>query len=235
MQSVDIVIPVYNEEAALPKSIETLREFLQASDFPYQWSIVVANNASTDNTLEIARQLAAKYADVRVHHLDRKGRGRALRESWMTSPADLVCYMDVDLSTNLKSLRPLLDALTEGYDVAIGTRLARASRTTRSLKREVISRIYNLIVKAFFQTTFSDAQCGFKGLTRKAVDDLVPLIEDQSWFFDTELLVLAEKKGYRIYEVPVEWIEDLDTRVKIFRTALDDLLGLVRIRLKPIP
>lgn len=235
MQTVDIVIPVYNEEVALPRSVQTLREYLLTSEFPYRWTIVIANNASIDRTLEIAQQLAEKYPDVRVHHLDRKGRGRALREAWLTSQADLVCYMDVDLSTNLKSLRPLLDSLSKGYDLAIGTRLAPASRTTRSLKREVISRAYNLLVKLFFQTHFSDAQCGFKALTRRVVHDLVPLVEDQSWFFDTELLVLAEKKGYRIYEVPVEWIEDLDSRVKIVKTAIDDILGLIRVRLKPIP
>src|SRR5262249_11037614 len=154
-------------------------------------------------------------------HLDQKGRGRALRRAWTESAADFVCYMDVDLSTNLTALPPLIRALSEeGYDLAIGSRLMRASRIRRSLKREVSSRAYNLLIKLlFWRKTFSDAQCGFKGATRKAVRNLVPLTKDQAWFFDSELLLLADRKGYRIAEIPVEWIEDLDTRVRIIRTA----------------
>ncbi len=232
MKTVDIFIPVYNEERVLACSVIKLREHLLGHEFPYQWTIVIADNASTDATLEIAQHLAQKFADVRYIHLDQKGRGRALRRAWLESKADLVCYMDVDLSTNLNSLRPLLDSLSDGYDVAIGSRLMPASRTTRSLRREVISRTYNLMIKALFWNHFSDAQCGFKALTRRAVDALVPLVEDQAWFFDTELLLLAERLGYRIKEIPVEWIEDLDSRVKIVKTAIDDIKGLLRVRFR---
>lgn len=229
MATVDVVIPVYNEEHVLERSVCTLREFL-AAEFSHEWRIVVANNASIDGTLEVARRLAEKYPDVGYIHLDQKGRGRALRKAWLESGADIVSYMDVDLSTGLEAFPPLIDSLTQGYDVAIGSRLSRKSATTRSLKRELISRCYNLMIKAVFFTRFSDAQCGFKAVTRKAVDELVPLIEDQAWFFDTELLLLATMKGYRIKEVPVRWVEDPDTRVKIAKTALEDIKGLLRMR-----
>lgn len=227
---VEIVIPVYNEQAVLEKSVTTLRDYL-AAHFPYNWRITIANNASTDNTLEIAKGLEAKYPDVRVHHLDQKGRGRALRAVWSISDADVVSYMDVDLSTTLESFLPLVaPILTEHSDLAIGSRLAKGARVTRQWKREIISRIYNLIIKLFFWNNFTDAQCGFKAGRTSVVKELLKEVENQEWFFDTELLLLAEEKGMRIYEVPVDWIEDLDTRVKIVKTAREDLNGLVRVR-----
>ncbi|MBI3976741.1 MAG: glycosyltransferase family 2 protein [Chloroflexi bacterium] len=235
MTSVDIVIPVYNEEKDLAPSVAKLREYLQTTGFPYDWTIVIADNASTDSTLEIAGHLAAKFPDVRYAHLDQKGRGRALRHVWLTGSADIVCYMDVDLSTDLSALRPMIDALASGYDVATGSRLMKGAQITRSVRREIISRIYNLMVKALFFTRFSDAQCGFKGLTRRAVRELIPLVQDQTWFFDSELLILAEKKGYRIFEVPIKWDDDPDSRVKIVRTAVDDIRGLLRVRFSRIP
>lgn len=234
MTTVDAVIPVYNEEKVLAQSVRTLRQFLQAN-LPYQWTIVIADNASVDRTLAIAQELSHEYPDVAYIHLDQKGRGRALRKAWLESTADVVSYMDVDLSTNLNAYPPLIRAIVEeGYDIAIGSRLMPASRIKRSFKREVISRSYNLIVKAMFLTRFSDAQCGFKAISRKVAQELVPLIEDQSWFFDSELLILADKRGYRIKEVPVEWIEDLDSRVNILKTAMGDLKGLWRMRIHPV-
>lgn len=234
MLSVDVTLPVYNEERVLAQSVQTLREFFLAG-FPYDWKLVIVDNASTDRTLEEAQALAGKYPEVRCIRLDQKGRGLALRSAWLSSKADLVSYMDIDLSTNLKHFPALIEALTKGYDVAIGSRLMPASRIKRSLKREVLSRGYNLMVTTMFFTRFSDAQCGFKALTRKAAQTLVPLIQDNKWFFDSELLILAEKKGFRIAEIPVEWVEDLDSRVHIFRTALDDVKGLIRVRTNPIP
>ena len=234
MLSVDVALPVYNEERVLAQSVRTLREFLQ-SGFPCCWQLVIVDNASTDGTLAVAKELSAKYPEVRYIHLDVKGRGLALRQAWLSTQADIVSYMDIDLSTNLKHFPLLIEALTKGYDVAIGSRLMPASRIKRSLKREVLSRGYNLMVRAMFLTHFSDAQCGFKALTRQAAQALVPLVQDNKWFYDSELLILAEKKGYRIAEIPVEWVEDLDSRVHILRTALDDVRGLIRVRAHPIP
>lgn len=228
--TVDVVIPVLNEAHVLEKSIETLIAFLK-SHLPYQWRIVVADNGSIDGTQAVAKELAAAHIEVDLIHLAQKGRGRALRQAWLQSKAGIVCYMDVDLSTRLEHIPELVNAIArDGYEVATGSRLMRQSRTVRSLKREVISRIYNLLVRAVLFTHFSDAQCGFKALSRKAVESIIPQVEDQSWFFDTELLVLAEKQGYRIKDIPVVWVEDDDSRVKILQTGWDDIKGVVRLR-----
>jgi glycosyltransferase involved in cell wall biosynthesis len=235
MKSLDVIIPVYNEERDLPVSVRKLREFMLAN-CPYRWRIVVANNASTDRTLEIATALKAEFpGQVDFIHLDQKGRGRALKKAWLASDADVVSYMDVDLSTNLSHLMPMVEPLFKGqYHVATGSRLMKGARVKRQWKRELISRAYNLIISVFFpRKRFSDAQCGFKAMTRKSVQHLLPHIEDNRWFFDSELLLRAEQQGYKIWEVPVEWIEDLDTRVKIVSTAIEDLQGLWRIRTTP--
>jgi glycosyltransferase involved in cell wall biosynthesis len=245
LASVDIVIPVYNEEHVLARSVETLRVFLRdnlpaclpsgqagRTGRPHAWRIVIADNASSDGTLAVAQELAAQYpGEVAVVHLPQKGRGRALRAAWLGSDAEVLTYMDVDLSTDLSALPPLVDAIAvEGYDLAIGSRLARGAHTTRSPRRELISRVYNLLIKAIHFTRFSDAQCGFKAISRQAARDLVPLVKNEEWFFDTELLILAEKGGYRIKEVPVRWVEDPDTRVKIASTMAEDVRGLLRLR-----
>jgi glycosyltransferase involved in cell wall biosynthesis len=233
---VDVVIPVYNEEKVLADSIARLRAFLSES-VPYDWRIVIADNASTDTTAAVAQEVVAQSGG-RVHflHLDQKGRGRALRRAWLDSDADVVAYMDVDLSTNLTALPQLLSAILDGgYDIAIGSRLKPGARVKRQWKREVISRSYNVMVKAIFpRRTFSDAQCGFKAVSRAVVDRVVPLVENNNWFFDSELLLRAEQLGYRIAEVPVEWIEDLDSRVHIGKTATEDVQGLLRVRFTPL-
>jgi len=228
--TVDVVIPVLNEAHVLEKSVRTVLSYLR-SDPSYQWQIVVVDNGSTDGTQDVAKRICSQEPEVRFLHLHQRGRGRALRHAWLQSKSDIVCYMDVDLSTSLDHIPELIGAIAnEGYDIAIGSRLMRQSQTTRSFKREVISRIYNIFVKTVLSTRFSDAQCGFKALSRKAVEAIIPQVEDQSWFFDTECLVLAEKQGYRIKDIPVAWIEDDDTRVKIFQTGWDDIKGVFRVR-----
>ncbi|AYF77229.1 glycosyltransferase [Nocardia yunnanensis] len=226
---VDVVVPVYNEEVDLGPCVRRLHAFLTLN-FPFTARITIADNASTDSTLTVAEQLAAQLDGVRVVHLDRKGRGRALREVWQSSDAQIVAYMDVDLSTDLNALLPLVAPLVSGHsDVAIGTRLASSSRVVRGPKREIISRCYNLILRASLQAKFSDAQCGFKAMRGDVAKLVLPLVEDGEWFFDTELLVLAERIGLRIHEVPVDWIDDPDSRVDIIDTARKDLLGVWRV------
>ncbi|MEX2246973.1 MAG: dolichyl-phosphate beta-glucosyltransferase [Dehalococcoidia bacterium] len=236
MPSVDLIIPVYNEERVLAESVEKLRAWA-AEGLPWRWRVVVADNASTDATLEVAQRLAADHADdVAVIHLDRKGRGRALKRAWLESPADAMCYMDVDLSTDLEHVRPLLASVVdEGCDVAYGSRLARSADIERSFRREVNSRGYNLVIKALFWTKFSDAQCGFKAITRDAARELLPHVRDREWFFDTELLILAEKAGYRLKEIPVRWVEDPDSRVRFPQDIWKMGSRLVRLRLRRIP
>ncbi|WP_067571435.1 bifunctional glycosyltransferase family 2/GtrA family protein [Nocardia acidivorans] len=226
---VDVVVPVYNEEVDLGPCVRRLHAFLMVN-FPFTARITIADNASTDASLRVARQLAADFDGVRVVHLDRKGRGRALREVWRGSDAQVVAYMDVDLSTDLNALLPLVAPLVSGHsDLAIGTRLASSSRVVRGPKREIISRCYNLILRTSLQAKFSDAQCGFKAMRSQVARMVLPLVEDGEWFFDTELLVLAERIGLRIHEVPVDWIDDPDSRVDIVDTARKDLRGIWRV------
>jgi Glycosyl transferase family 2 len=226
---VEIVVPVYNEARQLSARITELRRFLDDS-FPFRALVTVVDNASTDGTFALAGQLAATVPGVAAMHLPRKGRGHALRTAWSTSCAPVVAYMDVDLSTSLTALLPLVAPLLSGQrDVTIGTRLARGSHVVRGPKRELISRAYNLLLKLSLRGRFSDAQCGFKALRREAALQLLPLVKDDEWFFDTELLVTAERLGLRIGEVPVDWVDDPDSRVQIVRTALSDLRGVWRI------
>ena len=230
---VDVVIPVYNEERDLGPSVRRLHAFL-AAELPFPAVITIADNASRDRTLEVANALAAELPGVRVLHLDQKGRGRALRAAWLQSDATIVAYMDVDLSTDLKALLPLVAPLVSGHSqLATGSRLARGSRTRRGPKREFISRAYMLILRLALGAGFTDAQCGFKAVRADVARRIVPKVQDQTWFFDTELLVLAQRAGLRLHEVPVDWTDDPDSRVAIVRTAMDDLRGVWRLRFGP--
>ncbi|MES9520063.1 glycosyltransferase [Streptomyces capoamus] len=225
----DVVVPVYNEEKDLRPCVRRLHEHLTRT-FPYAFRITIADNASTDTTPLVAARLEAEVPEVTVFRLDQKGRGRALRAVWSASEAPILAYMDVDLSTDLNALLPLVAPLISGHsDLAIGSRLARASRVVRGPKREFISRAYNLILRGSLQARFSDAQCGFKAIRRDVAQVLLPLVEDTGWFFDTELLVLAERAGLRIHEVPVDWVDDPDSTVHIVKTATDDLRGVWRV------
>ena len=226
---IDVVIPVYNEAAGLADSVKRLRAYLDES-FPYLTTITIVDNASTDGTWKVATELARTLPRTDAIHLDRKGRGRALRHAWLSSDAPVVAYMDVDLSTGLDALLPLVAPLLSGHsDLAIGTRLAPGAHVVRGAKRELISRCYNLILRTALGGRFTDAQCGFKAIRSDAVDALVPLVEDNEWFFDTEILVLAQRNGFRIAEVPVDWTDDPDSRVDVVHTALQDLRGVRRM------
>jgi glycosyltransferase involved in cell wall biosynthesis len=228
--TVEIVIPVYNEQRVLASSVRTLHDYVKRR-FSFPFAITIADNASTDATLQIARELSRELPQVAVLHLERKGRGRALRAAWGTSEADIVAYMDVDLSTDLAALPDLLEPLLERRaDLAIGSRLAPGAHIQRALKRELISRSYNLLLRVILGAAFSDAQCGFKAGRREVVQTLLRSIEDEAWFFDTELLYLAQSNRLAIHEVPVNWIDDPDSRVDILATAHEDLRGILRLR-----
>jgi putative flippase GtrA len=226
---VDVVIPVYNEEADLDASIRHLRDYLTAH-LPYTYRITIVDNASTDATAAVAVGLADALPEVASLHIDRKGRGHALRVAWLASASPVLAYMDVDLSTDLSAVLPLVAPVVSGHsDLAIGSRLSRGSRVVRGPRRELISRGYNLLVRGTLRTGFTDAQCGFKAIRSDVAQALVPLVEDDGWFFDTELLVLAERSGLRIHEVPVDWTDDPDSRVDVAATVRDDLRGLGRL------
>jgi glycosyltransferase involved in cell wall biosynthesis len=230
---IEITVPVLNEEQALEASIRWLHTYLLGR-FPFAFHITIADNGSTDTTPEIAAQLERELPEVTWLRLEERGRGRALREAWSASEADVLCYMDVDLSTDLDALLPLVAPLVSGHsDLAIGSRLTHGARVSRGAKREVISRAYNVILKASLRSRFSDAQCGFKAIRRDAATALLPAVEDNGWFFDTELLVLAERRGLRIHEVPVDWDDDPDSRVDVVHTAVTDLRGVARMLARP--
>ncbi len=225
----DVTIPVFNEERDLEECLRRLHGHLLET-FPHSFRITVADNASTDGTLKIAERLAREFSEVAVVHLDEKGRGNALRKVWLASPSPVLAYMDVDLSTDLAALPPLLAPLISGHsDLAIGTRLTRNSRVVRGPKREFISRSYNLMLHSFMGARFSDAQCGFKAIRADVAQQILPYTVDNSWFFDTELLVLAERCGLRVHEVPVDWTDDPDSSVDVVRTALADVRGMARL------
>jgi glycosyltransferase involved in cell wall biosynthesis len=225
----DVVVPVHNERLALEGSVRMLNGYLSAA-FPFSWRITIVDNASTDGTLQIARRLMYELPTVDVLHLAEKGRGRALRAAWTMSDAKVLAYMDVDLSTDLTALLPLVAPLLSGHsDLAIGTRLHRGARVQRCLRRELVSRGYNRLLRLVLRARFSDAQCGFKALRADVADELLPDIVDEGWFFDTELLVLAQRRRLRIHEVPVDWVEDRDSRVDVVPTAIADLRGVVRL------
>jgi glycosyltransferase involved in cell wall biosynthesis len=227
--TVDVVVPVYNEERILSQSVSRLHTYL-SERFPFTFRITIADNASTDETLDIARRLAAELPEVTALRLGEKGRGRALHAAWSSSDAPVLAYMDVDLSTDLDAFLPLVAPLVSGHsDVAIGSRLVRSARVRRGLKREFVSRTYNRILHLTLRARFSDAQCGFKAIRAERAAVLLPLIEDRGWFFDTELLVLAERSGLRIHEVPVDWTDDPDSSVAIVSTAIADLRGVGRL------
>ncbi len=224
----DVVIPVHNEEVALADTVDRLTRHLDT--LPWSWQVTIADNASTDATPLVARRLAREYAGVRVVTLPEKGRGRALKQVWSASESEVLVYMDVDLSTDLNALLPLVAPLLSGHsDLAIGSRLTRGSSVVRGPRRELVSRGYNVLLRSTLRARFSDAQCGFKAIRRPVAQALLPLVEDDTWFFDTELLVLAERSGLRIHEVPVDWVDDPDSRVDVLRTALDDLRGIRRL------
>jgi glycosyltransferase involved in cell wall biosynthesis len=224
-----VVLPVYNEEKSLRSSVQTLTSFLQNYD-KYEWKIIIADNNSRDRTGGIGRKLAEEYRHVEYLYIPRKGRGIALRTAWGQSDSDFVSYMDIDLSTGLEALVRAVDLLYEGEDIVVGNRLDKESKIERCLKREIVSRSYNVIIKLSLGTHFNDTHCGFKTGRREVIQKLLPYIADNEWFFDTEILFYAEKLGYRIKEIPIVWKEDLDTKAKIFKDAFDDLRGLYRLR-----
>jgi len=229
MTSISLIIPTYNEEEILEK---TVKKVLKIGNKWKKFEVVIADNASTDRTLDIAKKLSKSFNNVCYIHLDKKGRGRVLKKTWSDSNSDVVAYMDADLSTDLKHFPELIDGIIkEGYDICIGSRLLKESDVRNRPKiREFLSRSYNFLIKILFRTSFHDAQCGFKAVKKGVIKKLIPKIKDNSWFFDSEMLIIAEKSGYRIKEIPVKWVDDPRSAVKILKTSLEDLKGLLRLK-----
>jgi glycosyltransferase involved in cell wall biosynthesis len=230
-KTVEITIPVYNEENELEANINKLADFCEKSLQEYDWKITIADNASSDNTPIIAANLSKLNSRIVLFRLEEKGRGRAVKRAWSNSESDFCCYMDLDLSTDLRHLPNLLSALENGYDIAIGSRLAKGARVEgRTLLREITSRTLNFFfIQFWFQTHFTDAQCGFKAVTKKVVENLIPYIKDNDWFFDGELLIVGEKSGYKIFEEPVHWIDNPGSTVRLVSTITGDIKVMFRL------
>ena len=230
--SLDIVLPVLDEERTIESSIRKLVNFSEEFLINFQWKIIVADNGSTDMTPEIVRKLSKEFQNVSYFRLEQKGRGRALKTAWSSSDSDLMSYMDIDLSTDLNIFPKLLQSVkNKDCSIAVGSRLLKSSNVIgRSIKRAFISRCYSFLFRTMFLVSFKDAQCGFKVVSRDVVDQLLPHVEDTGWFFDTELLILAEKTNYLVEEFPVRWVDDPYSSVKIISTAWKDIKGLARMR-----
>lgn len=232
LPKLDIVIPVYNNSDVLDKSIHTQIMFYSKYLRNFDWNILIANNKSTDDTLDIAKRLSKKCK--RVHYLDipKKGRGNALKTAWLLSKADFLSYMDVDLATDLNAFPILISNLVNGYDLSVGSKYIRGARCRRYLFRYILSRVFNMINFILFNARFSDAQCGFKAVNRRVAQTILPSIRDGNWFFDTELLVYAQKKGFSIKEVPVKWIElgmAKKSGVKMMRTIWEFMIKTIEL------
>ncbi len=227
---IDIVLPVFNEEHVLERSVRALHAYLN-DNIRHEWRIVIADNGSKDRTAQIAKTLEQTLPNVLAMHIPEAGRGRALTRAWLASDADVLAYMDIDLSTDLDAFPKLVSAIADqGFDIVAGTRLGLGAETTRSLKREVLSRGFVLMTNLLFQTRLRDTQCGFKAISRQAAQKLLPMVKDTGWFWDTELLLMGAKSGWRVTFIPVRWIEDTDSRVKVVSTVWKDIRGLLRMR-----
>lgn len=228
--TIEVNLPVLNEERVLRNSVTTLVDFLK-KNCPYKWNIVIIDNGSTDKTLEIAKQISKEFKEVSFLRLEKRGRGRALRTAWQNSDADICSYMDIDLSTDINDLMPLINAIAlEGYDISTGCRLMAGAKIKRSFKRELLSRGYVFLLKMVLGIKFRDAQCGFKAVNRMIINEVLPAVLDQEWFFDSELLFKSQKYGYKIKEIPVGWVEDPDSRVRLYKTTKNYLLSILRLR-----
>lgn len=227
---VDIVVPIYNEEIELEKNISRLHRYLTDCLSMYSWRIIIADNASTDQSAKIGKKITRIYPGVEYFYTSKRGRGNAVKLAWMGSNADIVSYLDIDLSTELNHFSHLVKAIENGYDLAVGSRLLPMSRViNRPLKREILSRMYNFLMHLLFATKFSDAQCGFKAISGTAARALLPSVIDNEWFFDSELLILAEKYGFKIFDEPVLWIDNPGSTVRVLKTVTGDLRGLIRL------
>lgn len=227
---IDVVVPAYNEQMVLEENILKLHSFLENSCSD-DWQVTIADNASTDNTLDIANDLAKNRGNIRVVHLDQKGRGRALKKAWGTSKADIMCYMDADLATGLEALPRLISSVKNGAVVATGNRFHRNSVVGRGIKRTTLSKGYNLLARFIVGTRIPDLQCGFKAISRRAKSELLPQVQNNTWFFDSELLVLAEKLRHPVAQIPVRWKDsERSSRVNIANTAADYIKNLFALR-----
>jgi len=230
-KKVVLMLPVYNEERIIEDSVNTLHEYMK-NNIIFDWKIVIVNNGSTDKTSKISKNLQKKYKNIDYVEIEKKGRGNALRESWKNYDADIYSYCDCDLATDISQLRELFDSIDRGANISTGNRYKKDSQTRRTLTRLITSKTYLFLIKILFNTKVSDFQCGFKAIDKKTKDDIVTITKDNDWFFDTELLLLAEREGYNIAQIPVTWTEKRikDSKVRVIPASLNNLINLIKLK-----
>jgi len=225
---VTVVLPAHNEVRSLRRAVEETVEFLESVNQDFE--ILIAEDGSTDGTAEVARGIADSNLKVNWIHYDmRLGRGRALTEAFKKSSGSVLVYMDVDLSTDVRFLKPLIQAIIDGYDVATGSRGIAESLVSRSLKRAVASQLYNNLVRLFLGSYLRDHQCGFKAFNRESYLRIIDKVQAKHWFWDTEILVLATRMGLRVKEVPVVWKEGEKTEVNLMRDFIRMGLQILKL------
>jgi glycosyltransferase involved in cell wall biosynthesis len=229
---IELVLPVFNEEDVIEDSVVTLNRFME-KNCKFPWQITVFSNGSTDNTVEIGNQLSRRFSRVNFVHIPERGKAKAYKSIWPSSQASIVGFMDADLSTELEAIPKCIDAIKNGADIAIGDRHTVGALIERSLKRTMLSRGYNMLIKLLFpHTKVRDAHCGFKFLKKSVARSLLPHIRDDCWFFDTELLMLAEQTGHKIEQIPVLWVERKASKVRVTRVVTDYLFNLLKLRVR---
>jgi glycosyltransferase involved in cell wall biosynthesis len=216
---ISVVFPAYNEAEYLEVAVERVTQTLE--DFTHSFEIVIAEDGSTDGTAERAEEIALRFSHVKRIHMERRlGRGTALGNAFRQCNGDVFVYMDLDLATDLKYLKPLVEAITvENYDLCLGSRNLPESKVKRTLVRSIASKSYNFIVRLVLGSKISDHQCGFKAFKRETLIETMKEVHATHWFWDTEILIEAVHNGYKIKEIPVEWKSRSKTKVNLFRDS----------------
>jgi len=230
-----VVLPARNEELIIRDNVLRLYEYMQGAFPNDDWKIVVSDNNSSDRTAEIVKELAEKHARIEYLLVTVVGKGAAVKNAWEKYSSDVYMFMDSDLATDIHGIPMLVEPLRlETSDIACGSRFLRESAVERSLIRRVTSFGYRLVVKLLLSIKVRDLPCGFKAINEKAKKALLSKIESDGWFFDSELIILGEKLGLRVQEIPVRWREPIETgrksKVKIISLSIEYVKEVVKIR-----
>ena len=237
--SVDIVVPVYyGNIKELRKNIPKQVNFFRKNFNDYNWNVIISiNGSNASEIIELSKNLSKKYNNLKYIYFKEAGKGVGVMEAWKKSNADIITYMDIDLSTDLKYFRNLINPIEQGYDICIGSRYHKNSKMKRSFLRHFISSFYHIIfMKIILNTKYTDSQCGFKAVNKKVVKEILPLVKDKFWFFETEFLYIAQKKGFKIKEIPIMWEEDITLKsgVNLIKIIFDFIEKVILLRLRKI-
>jgi len=232
MKKILILIPAYNEEEVLEKNMLRLYNFLKENIKNYDWKILISDNNSIDNTLNIVKKLSNKYKEISFVHLDKRPMSYSIKKNWLAEEADIYMHMDADLSTDISHIPELIRGIEQGYDLVIGSRTSKKSKTSRSLQRSFMSLILISLIKFVFSIKLSDFQCGFKAINKDVRDNIIPKMKAVNvGFMGTEMLVVAHKKAYKIKEIPVVWEDNRISKSPIIGGIIDALKNIIKIKL----